>query len=159
MSPKVVKEWTDTFDRLLAIELEVRSATGVLGLSPLEVVKAAVRIRRAHASLTSYESSHELWDLLPERVLQLLSGMILGTVNFHDYTDILVAENPTTSISSNFAQYYLHLAQLADPLVSNAPYLAETPATVRRLLALNDDPTELRSTMDRWPVLFFIQLE
>jgi hypothetical protein len=67
MSPKVVKEWTNTFDRLLAIELEVRSATGVLGLSPLEVVKAAVRIRRAsaHASLIFYESSHELWDLLP----------------------------------------------------------------------------------------------
>jgi hypothetical protein len=87
----------------------------------------------------------------------------LGTVNFHDDTDILVAENPTTSISSNFAQYYLRLAQLPDPLVSNRKFLrrypAETPATVLRLLAVKDDPTELRSTKDRWPVHFFIQLE
>jgi hypothetical protein len=75
MSAKVVWEWTTMFDRLVAIEQEVHDAVNAPGLSSLEVVKAAVRVRRAHASLTSYEDHHELLVGCPglERVDQVRS--------------------------------------------------------------------------------------
>jgi hypothetical protein len=147
-SPAVVREWITTFDALVKVERDVHVATSTPGLSPLEVVKAAVRVRRSHASLCSFEDYDELWNVFPPRVLQMLSEMVKGSVNFDTYDDILVREDPATAKTPHLAKYYLRLATLPNPIQSNRLFLdqypAEAPATILRLICLQDNLSDLK---------------
>jgi hypothetical protein len=114
MYPHIVNQWSTAFDNLVTIEQGVNAAASTPGLSPLNIVKAAVWVRCLHASLQSYNDNEALWSLFLDRVIRMLSELILRTINFEEYGDILVPEDPSAIKSPDKAKYYLRLGKLAD---------------------------------------------